>query len=137
MINIIFAGLVAAIVWFIVGAILYMNPIIAKIYKKHSKSAAMKTWKDPKKYMTSMFLVGALIPCLLFAAAYSFIKSALPSTFLQNIFYFGMLLVTIRIIPRFFDMWIQTSYPDRLLAIEMFNGIIGSFVIAVVIVYLL
>jgi hypothetical protein len=36
----------------------------------------------------------------------------------------------VRVYPRFWNMWIQTSYPRRLLAIEIVNGTIGTLAIA-------
>jgi hypothetical protein len=50
---------------------------------------------------------------------------------------FGLILIAVKIFPRFFDMWIQTTYPNRLLAVEFVNGTIGSFVIGVVFAYVI
>lgn len=49
----------------------------------------------------------------------------------------GFILVFIKIFPRFNDMWIQSTYPNKLLAIEFINGTIGSFIIAFVFVYMI
>lgn len=43
---------------------------------------------------------------------------------------FGLLLAGLRMLPRFFDMYMQTSYPNVLLVIELVNGTILSFVAA-------
>jgi hypothetical protein len=37
----------------------------------------------------------------------------------------------LRIYPRFRNIWIQTTYPNRLPAIEVVNGTLGALVIAV------
>jgi len=50
---------------------------------------------------------------------------------------FGLILIAVKIFPRFFDMRIQTTYPNRLLAVEFVNGTIGSFVIGVVFAYVI
>jgi hypothetical protein len=42
----------------------------------------------------------------------------------------GVLFAAIRVYPRFWNMWIQTTYPTRLLVIEIINGTIGSLVVA-------
>jgi len=41
------------------------------------------------------------------------------------------LLAAIRVYPRFWNMWIQTTYPARLLVVELVNGSIGTIAIAV------
>jgi hypothetical protein len=60
------------------------------------------------------------------------IKPALPGSLVANTFVFGVILIALRIFPRLADMWIQTSYPEKLLTVEFVNGIIGSFIIALV-----
>jgi len=69
---------------------------------------------------------------LIFAAAYLTVKSALPKPFLLHWFFFSLILIGVRIIPRFLDMWIQTNYPEKLLLVELINGTIGSLITAFV-----
>lgn len=128
----ILGGYLASIVWFIIGGLLYMNPIVAKIYKKLENSPGLKKWKDTKKYLINMYIFGILIQCLLFAFVYSFVKPILPGTLVLNTIFFGSILVAIKIFPRLFDMWVQSNYPNKLLEVEFVNGIVGSFVIALV-----
>ena len=125
-------GLAAAVVWFIFGGALYMNPFVAKIYKKSENLPGFKKWKNTKKYLLNMFLFGMLVQCLIFALVYAFIKSILPGSLVLNTLFFGLILVAVKIFPRLFDMWLQSTYPNKLLLIELINGAIGSFVIAFV-----
>lgn len=124
------AGVLASIVWFIVGGILYMNPFVAKIYRNFEKSPGLKKWRDTKKYLISMYVFGILIQCLLFAVVYSFIKPVLSGSLVSNTLSFGSILIAVKVLPRLFDMWMQSTYPNKLLAVEFVNGVIGSFVIA-------
>ena len=41
----------------------------------------------------------------------------------------GVLLSATRVYPRFWNMWVQTTYPQRLLAIEVVNGTLGTLAI--------
>ena len=50
---------------------------------------------------------------------------------------FAFILIALKIFPRFFDMWIQSTYPNKLLAVEFVNGTIGSFVIGLVFAYVI
>jgi hypothetical protein len=79
-----------------------------------------------------MYVFGMLIPSILFAFVYTYIKPVLPGDVLMNTVVFGLILVVIRIIPRWADMFMQTTYPNKLLKIELLNGTIISFVMAFV-----
>ena len=125
----IYVGFIASLIWFFVGGLLYMNPIVANIYKAAESSPGVKKWDSIPKYLGFMFLI-MLIPNMLWALVFTMIKPILSPVALNAGVVFALMLVVIKIIPRFFDMWIQSTYPDRLLVIELINGTIGCFVIA-------
>lgn len=123
---------IASIVWFILGGALYMNPVIRGIYSRFDTSPLMKQWPSVPQYLGVMFLGACLAQCFLAALAFALIKPALPDSIVGAVAVFGFVLIGIKIFTRFFDMWIQTNYPNKLLAIEFVNGSIGSLVIATV-----
>jgi len=133
----VWGGFVAAIVWFIVGGALYMNPFAAKIYKEAENSPGLKKWPNVPKYLGLQFTGGVLAQCLLWAFVFDLVKPALPEGALLRGIVFGLILIAVKIFPRFFDMWIQTTYPNKLLAIEFVNGTIGSFIIGVIFAYII
>ena len=65
--NVIWAGIVTSIVWFIAGAVLYMNPGAKKISSSASKSPAVRKWKTQGQMLYTVFLAGCLVPSLFFA----------------------------------------------------------------------
>ena len=132
----IIGGIVSSVVWFIVGGALYMNPLVAKIYKNVEDSPAFKKWKSVPKYILFQY-IGVLAQCLLWSFVFALVKPALPEGILKKGVVFGLILVVVKIFPRFFDMWIQTTYPNRLLLVEFINGTIGSFVIGIVFTYII
>lgn len=123
---------IASIVWFILGGALYMNPVIRRIYDQFDSSPVMKRWPSVPQYLGVMFLGACLAQCFLAALAFVLVKPALPDSILGTVVVFGFILIGIKIFTRFFDMWIQTTYPPKLLAIEFVNGSIGSLVLAIV-----
>jgi len=132
----ILGGFVASIVWFIVGGALYMNPFVAKIYKDAENSPALKKWPSIPKYLGLQY-AGVLSQCFLWAFVFAFIKPVLPEGLLEKGIVFAFILIALKIFPRFFDMWIQSTYPNKLLAVEFVNGTIGSFIIGVVFAYVI
>lgn len=132
----VWGGFVASIVWFIIGGALYMNPVIARIYKTFDDVPVMKQWPDVPRYLFLMY-AGTLAQCVLWAFVYIWVKPVLPDSIVGIGVVFGLMLVATKIFPRFFDMWIQTTYPNKLLGIELINGSIGSIVIAVVFAFMI
>ena len=133
----IIAGLTATIVWFVIGAVVYMNPFIAKIYKKYEDDPSVKNRKNVKIFIINTLVFSVLIQCFLFAFVYLYIEPILPGTIILNTIYFGLILIIVKIIPRLFDMYVQSKYPNTLLIIELVNGAIGSFVIAFVFAFII
>ena len=134
MANIILGGFLASVAFFIAGSALYMNPYIAGIYNKYKDHRSMKKWPTRGKYLGSMYGF-ILVQCLIFAFVYAFVAPVFPEGLLLQTIYFGLILTGIKIVPRALDMFMQTCYPNKLLLIEFINGTIGSFIIALVIVY--
>jgi hypothetical protein len=98
--SVLIAGVVSSIVWFFVGALVYMNPVVAKIYKKFEDSPTVKDRKDVKSFLLNTFFLSILFQCFIFAFFYAFIMPVLPGTLLLNSLYFGIILIAVKIIPR-------------------------------------
>jgi hypothetical protein len=130
-ITILLGGLVASIVWFVIGGVLYQNPYVAKLYKEEENSQGLRKWTNIPKYLFLQYL-GILIQCVLWAFIYAFIKPILSEELLRGVIILGILLMMIKVIPRFIDMWIQSTYPIILLFVEFINGTIGCFIIGLV-----
>ena len=133
----IIGAVAATIVWFVIGAVVYMNPFITNIYKKYEDDPCVKNRKDVKTFIINTFVFSILIQCFLFAFVYLYIQPILPGTLIHNTLYFGLILIAVKIFPRLFDMYVQSKYPRTLLIIELINGAIGSVVIAFVFAFLL
>jgi len=80
------ASIAATIVWFIIGAVVYMNPFVAKIYKKYEADPSVKNRTDVKTFIINTFVFGILIliPRFVFIMTEkirSFIITANPTAF--------------------------------------------------------
>lgn len=132
----IIATLSASIIWFIVAAILFFNPITDKIYRKEEGHAAVRSLpKSPKTI--GMILIAIIIQSVLWAYVYTLIVTALPGDKLTKGLVFGFILVLTKIIPRDIDRILLTTYPKKRMTIEFVIGIICSLAVGVVFGYLL
>jgi hypothetical protein len=135
-IRVLIAAGVATVAWLVIGMFLYENPIVKPAYKAHEKKGILKKWENMPKFLT--VLVGVLIiQTLPWAVVYAFIKPVLPGMFFANALVFALILVVIKNIPKFVDMALMTTYPGKLLWIELINGSISSLLIALVYAWLI
>ncbi|HHN66550.1 MAG TPA: DUF1761 family protein, partial [Thermopetrobacter sp.] len=127
----------AAAAWFVIGGALYMNPFVARLYEEATASSpAVRKWASPGPMLAGQ-ITGALIQGLLWALVFVYLRPALPQGVLMAGLAFGLILIALKIIPRLIDMWLTTTYPRRLLAVEVVNGGIGGFVMALILAFFL
>lgn len=131
MTAILLGGLIMGVVHFIVVGVLYQNPWVAGMYKAVEKDPAMRYWPNVKQYITTMAL-GTQVEVFILAAAYYYLRALFsqPESIMTAIV-LSVVLSAVRVYPRFWNMWIQTAYPRKLLAVEAVNGTLGTFIIVV------
>lgn len=124
-------GLAAGIIHFVIVGILYKNPFVDKFYTKAEKeSPAFRKWANLKKYLLTMFL-GTQVEIYILTAGYLFLRQYLDFGEWTTTLLLGLIFSGIRVYPRFWNMWIQTTYPRNLLAIEFVNGTLSTFTVVV------
>lgn len=129
-------GTVAGLVHFVVVGALYGNPFIDRIYKNAQKTeAGVRKWSSQPKYLITQFL-GTQIEVYILTISFLWLRPLVPVTGLTGAIVLGLLFAGIRVYPRFWNMWIQSTYPSRLLKIEFVNGIVSTLTIVVALHYL-
>lgn len=122
-------GFVAGILHFFIVGILYMNPLIARIYKEAQGNPALKVWENQKEYLAKMF-AGTQIEIFIITGAYLYLRQLFSDpTNLGVAVIISCIISATRVYPRFWNMWIQSTYPMKLLIVEIVNGTIGTFVV--------
>lgn len=132
--KIIIAGLIAGIVSFIVGSILYMNPWVSDIYAQYGTwpgTKSMDEFGGLGNWMLLMF-AGGLVAAVFIAVLYSYtekgikIKAAWKKGALYGFIFW---LATA---PQYhFNIWLMYQIPDIINYIELFNGLIGSLALGI------
>ncbi len=122
-------GTLAGLIHFVAVGILYGNPIIDKMYKKAAKNdPAVKSWASQPKYLVTQFL-GTQIEVFVIAIGYFWLRPLVSSDGATAVLLLGTFFAALRVYPRFWNMWIQSTYPTQLLKVEFVNGVISTFVI--------
>jgi hypothetical protein len=130
------AVLIVSVAAFVFSLAVYSNPWARGMYEKSTKTGIIKTWKNNGKFLLLMYLI-TILEILMFSWIFSIITIHTGTDWLNAGVYFGLFLCLIRVIPRGLDMFMMVNYPKRLLALELFNGCLISFVMAIGISYFL
>ncbi len=124
-------GAVAGVVHFVFIALAYGNPIVDRLSAQaEATSPAVKQWASKPRYFVTQ-LLGTQVEVYTLTTAFVWLRPLIGSGGYSGALLLGSLFAAIRVYPRFWNMWIQTTYPNRLLAIEVINGTLGTLVISV------
>ena len=130
-ITILLWGAVAGLVHFVLIGILYGNPITERISAKaEAESPAVRKWPSKVKYFVTQFF-GTRVEVYILTFAFVWLRPLVGINGYVWALLLGLLFAAIRVYPRFWNMWVQTTYPFRLLLVEVVNGTIGTLAICV------
>jgi hypothetical protein len=122
-------GFAAGLVHFVVIGVLYGNPLTDRLSAGlEASSPAVKQWASKPRYFVTQFF-GTQVEVYLFTMAFVWLRPRIDVPGFAGAMMLGALLAAVRVYPRFWNMWIQTTYPNRLLAIEVVNGTLGSLAV--------
>jgi hypothetical protein len=123
-------GAVAGVVHFVFIALAYGNPIVDRISAKaEAESPAVRQWPSKPKYFATQFL-GTQVEVYILTTGFAWLRPLVDPRGYGGALLLGCMFAAIRVYPRFWNMWVQTTYPRRLLAVEVVNGTLGTLVVA-------
>lgn len=122
-------GAVVGVIHFVLVGVLYGNPFVDRFYREAAgKEPGVKVHPSKPKYFVQMFL-GTQVEIFILALAFFWLRPLVSIEGLLGSTLLGLLFAGIRVYPRFFNMWIQSTYPNRLLVIELVNGVLGTLIV--------
>lgn len=121
-------GAVAGLVHFVVIGALYGNPVVDGMYRAAGTSPALKRWLSKPRYLITQF-GGTQVEVYLLTLAFFWLRPLVSLPGYLGALALGAVLAALRVYPRFWNMWIQTTYPNRLLAVEAINGALGTLTV--------
>ncbi len=123
-------GAVAGLVHFVFIGIAYGNPLVDRLSAGlEATSPAVKQWPSKPRYFLTQFL-GTQVEVYILTTGFVWLRPYVALPGYVGALTLGFFFAMLRVYPRFWNMWVQTTYPGRLLAIEVVNGTLGTLVIA-------
>lgn len=123
-------GTVIGIIHFVAVGALYGNPFVDRMYQAAMASdPAVRRWPSRGRYLVTQ-LLGTQIEVYVVTLVFLWMRPLVAPPGLLGALLFGLALAGVRVYPRFWNMWIQSTYPRRLLAVEVVNGTIGTLLVA-------
>jgi len=127
--QLLYAALMGLAHYVVLGA-LYGNPLVDRLYKAAQANApGVRDWRGQTPRYLALMFAGTMVEALLIAAAAVALRPALTQPGLAGAAQLALLFTGLRVYPRLFNMWIQSTYPGHLLAVEAAFGTVGTFLI--------
>lgn len=119
-------GALVGLIHFAVTGALYGNPVIGGMYAAAMGSEpGVKRWRSQARYLLTQFL-GTQVEVYIVAVAFVLFRAAVPLKGYAGATVLGFAFAALRVYPRFWNMWIQSTYPNRLLLVELVNGVLST-----------
>jgi len=128
-------GLAVGALHIVVTGAFYGNPIVDRIYAQAMKDEpGVRSWGSKPRYLVTQ-IAGTQVEIWILTAGYVWLRPLVPIDGLCGSLALGLLFSGIRVYPRFWNMWIQSTYPNRLLAIEALGGTLSTFLVTTLLYY--
>lgn len=122
-------GGAAGLAHFVLVAILYGNPVVDAYSREANRHVSVKQWPTQAAYFVRQFF-GTQVEVYLMTVAFVWLRPATAAPGYAGALEVGAMIAALRVYPRFWNMWIQTTFPNRLLLVEVVNGTLGCLFIA-------
>ena len=122
-------GTLIGLIHFAIVGLLYGNPLIDRMYQAAmGREPGVREWTSRPAYLVTQFL-GTQIEVYIMTIGYFWLRPLVAAPGLGGAALLGLLFTGLRVYPRFWNMYIQSTYPHRLLAVEIVNGTVSTFVV--------
>lgn len=120
-------GLLAIIINMVVGNLLYMNPIVAGIFKAYEGHPTMKPIEEfgGQGNWVLLNLLFGLALMIFFIILYFLLYKGLPGNDWKKGVFYGIMIAAIKAVPEAFNQWMLFVYPNKLILIQLANTLVS------------
>lgn len=121
-------GLVILCINMAIGNLLYMNPVVAGMFKAFEGNPTMKTTADfggIGPYVGLNMLAGVFVVTV-YLVLYLCVYPVLPGNWIAKGLVFGALIVLVKAVPEAFNQFMLFRYPIRLILVQLVNSTIAT-----------
>ena len=134
----IFGAFVASIVYFIYRSKAYKDTSVDKMRRDPKAPPVLKNWQNVPNTIIPQYL-SILILCILWAVVFvlGLLFDVLPEGFYMKGFTLGSVMAIVNTVPIYLKMWIEATYPNKLLAIGFTKGVVGNYILGFTLTYMI
>lgn len=131
-----FGGFVASIAWFIIKSVMFKDKSVKKMQKDVGISSIPNSLKKIITEMGPQYLA-TLVQFIIWALVFviALLLPVLPRGFFNKGIFFGIIMAIVNLGPVYLKLWLESAYPNKLLAINIIKGTIGNIAMAFILVY--
>lgn len=131
-----FGGFVASIAWFIIKSVMFKDKSVEKMQRDVGVSSIPNILKKIITEIIPQYLA-TLIQFIIWALVFviALLLPVLPEGFFEKGISFGIIMAIVNLGPVYLKLWLESAYPNKLLAINFIKGTIGNIAMAFVLVY--
>ncbi|MCA9610887.1 MAG: hypothetical protein KC619_35075 [Myxococcales bacterium] len=125
-------GLAVGVAHVIATGAYYGNPLVDRVYARAmEEEPGVKRWTSKPRYLATQ-IAGTQVEVFILTAAFLWLRPQIHVAGFLGTALLGLVFAGVRVYPRFWNMWIQSTYPNRLLAIEVGGGLLSTAVVVTV-----
>ncbi|MEV4240478.1 MULTISPECIES: hypothetical protein [unclassified Nocardia] len=129
-------GLVAGVIHTLVMMVVYGNPRVARIHAAQAVSSVGDGTRRRRPHYFTLNFLGTQIEAYVMTIGYVWLHPLLPLNGMVGAMLLAVLFAALRVCAPVWAQWMEGTYSNSYLIVEIFAGVLGSIVIAFVL-YLL
>jgi hypothetical protein len=123
-------GLVGGLIYSVTMVVLYGNPWVARIHANQGGANAAAPSGRPRRHYFAFQSLGTQIEVYIMTIGYVWLHPLIPLNGMVGALLLAVLFAALRVCAPVWALWMQGTYSNRYLAVEVASPVVGSIVFA-------